>query len=69
MFFRETFADFGTMLEIRDVQFFPDGRSIVDTLGGKRFKVLSRGHRDGYNTAKIEYYDDKAVSEEEIEGE
>ena len=27
------------MLEIRDIQYFPDGRSVVDTMGGRRFKV------------------------------
>lgn len=47
------------MLEIRDVQFFPDGRSLVDTIGGKRFKVISRGQREGYNTAKVELIHDK----------
>ena len=33
------FSDYGTMLEIRDIQYFPDGRSVVDTMGGRRFKV------------------------------
>jgi Lon protease-like protein len=56
------------MLEIRDIQFFPDGRSIVDTVGGRRFKVLERNILDGYNTAKIEFLEDDSVSESEIEG-
>lgn len=56
------FADFGTMLEVRDVQYFPDGRSLVDTVGGRRFKVLSRGVRDGYNTAKVEFLQDNLIS-------
>uniref|UniRef100_A0A8B9KYB9 LON peptidase N-terminal domain and ring finger 2 n=1 Tax=Astyanax mexicanus TaxID=7994 RepID=A0A8B9KYB9_ASTMX len=60
------FADFGCMLEVRDVKFFPDGRSVVDTIGVSRFKVLSHGHRDGYNTAKIEYLEDKKVEGEEL---
>ncbi|CAL8266713.1 unnamed protein product [Lota lota] len=59
------FADYGCMLEVRDVKFFPDGRSVVDTIGVSRFKVLSHGQRDGYNTAKIEYLEDK---KEEGEG-
>jgi Lon protease-like protein len=29
------FADIGTMLEIRDIQYFPDGRSVVDAIGGR----------------------------------
>lgn len=55
------FADYGCMLEVRDVKFFPDGRSVVDTKGVARFKVLSHGQRDGYHTAKIEYLEDKKV--------
>ena len=65
-FFR--YADFGTMLEIRDIQFFPDGRSIVDTMGGRRFKVVERNIMDGYNTAKVEFLEDDPIeSKEEIE--
>ncbi|CAB1437202.1 unnamed protein product [Pleuronectes platessa] len=60
------FADFGCMLQVRDVKFFPDGRSVVDTIGVSRFKVLSHGQRDGYNTAKIEYLEDKKVEGEEL---
>jgi len=52
------FADYGTMLEICDLKFFDDGRSVVDTVGGRRFRVLDRGMRDGYNTAKIEFLED-----------
>lgn len=50
-----------TVLQVRDVKFFPDGRSVVDTIGVSRFKVLSHGQRDGYNTAKIEYLEDRKV--------
>ncbi|XP_068185579.1 LON peptidase N-terminal domain and RING finger protein 2 [Antennarius striatus] len=60
------FADYGCMLQVRDVKFFPDGRSVVDTIGVSRFKVLSHGQRDGYNTAKIEYLEDKKVEAEEL---
>ncbi|XP_072119372.1 LON peptidase N-terminal domain and RING finger protein 2 isoform X1 [Mobula birostris] len=55
------FADYGCMLEIRDVKFFPDGRSVVDTVGKRRFKVLQHGQRDGYSTANIEYLEDDQV--------
>ncbi|XP_013421842.1 LON peptidase N-terminal domain and RING finger protein 3 [Lingula anatina] len=48
----------GCILEIRDVQFFPDGRSCVDTIGGRRFTIQSRGMKDGYNTANVEYLSD-----------
>ncbi|XP_041662692.1 LON peptidase N-terminal domain and RING finger protein 2 [Cheilinus undulatus] len=60
------FADHGCMLQVRDVKFFPDGRSVVDTIGVARFKVLSHGQRDGYNIAKIEYLEDKKVEGEEL---
>ncbi|XP_068124312.1 LON peptidase N-terminal domain and RING finger protein 2 [Hyperolius riggenbachi] len=61
------FADYGCMLHVRDVKFFPDGRSVVDTVGLNRFKVLSHGQRDGYNTANIEYLEDKKVEGPEYE--
>lgn len=60
------FADYGCMLQVRDVKFFPDGRSVVDTIGVSRFKVLSHGQRDGYHTAKIEYLEDKKAEGEEL---
>ncbi|XP_031205322.1 LON peptidase N-terminal domain and RING finger protein 3 isoform X2 [Mastomys coucha] len=55
------FAEYGCILEIRNVQFFPDGRSVVDSIGKRRFKVLNQGQRDGYNTADIEYIEDQKV--------
>ncbi|XP_042727725.1 LON peptidase N-terminal domain and RING finger protein 1 [Lagopus leucura] len=61
------FADYGCMLQIRNVHFLPDGRSVVDTVGGKRFRVLRRGMKDGYCTADIEYLEDvKVVDEGEL---
>lgn len=57
------------MLEIRDVHFFPDGRSVVDTIGGRRFRVITRGKRDGYNTARVEFLADRMLTEEETDGE
>ncbi|XP_078116752.1 LON peptidase N-terminal domain and RING finger protein 1 isoform X2 [Sander vitreus] len=57
------FVDFGCMLTIRSVHFLPDGRSVVDTIGGKRFRVLSRGMKDGYCTADIEHLGDARVED------
>ncbi|XP_029949850.1 LON peptidase N-terminal domain and RING finger protein 1 [Salarias fasciatus] len=59
------FADYGCMLIIRSVHFLPDGRSVVDTIGGKRFRVLSRGMKDGYSTADIEHLEDTRVEDRE----
>ncbi|XP_066469731.1 LON peptidase N-terminal domain and RING finger protein 1-like isoform X2 [Tiliqua scincoides] len=58
----KSFADYGCMLEIQKIEFLPDGRSLVKTIGKRRFKVLRRGHRDGYNTADIEYLEDEKAS-------
>ncbi|XP_019940548.1 LON peptidase N-terminal domain and RING finger protein 3-like [Paralichthys olivaceus] len=64
------FADYGCLLEIRDVKFFSDGRSVVDTIGRRRFKVSQHSERDGYNTADIEYLEDvkvEGVAERELQ--
>ena len=53
------FASAGTMLFINNVNFLPDGRSVIHTVGTRRFKVLERGLRDGYNTAKIAWLEDE----------
>jgi len=60
------FSDYGTMLEIRDIQYFPDGRSVVDTMGGRRFKVINRGMKDGYDVASVEFLKDCPVEESEL---
>lgn len=61
------FAEFGTMLEVNDVEFFPDGRSVVETVGGRRFRVLRRGVLDGYCTATVEYLMDQPVDPSRVE--
>lgn len=43
------------------MEFFSDGRSVVDTVGKRRFKVIQHSERDGYNTADIEYLEDVKV--------
>lgn len=45
---------YGTMLEIRDCQLLPDGRSIVETFGAYRFRILEAGELDGYTVGRIE---------------
>uniref|UniRef100_A0A8I3W2N9 LON peptidase N-terminal domain and ring finger 3 n=1 Tax=Callithrix jacchus TaxID=9483 RepID=A0A8I3W2N9_CALJA len=56
------FAEYGCILEIRNVQFFADGRSVVDSIGKRRFRVLHQSQRDGYNTADIEYIEDQKMN-------
>ncbi|XP_061862595.1 LON peptidase N-terminal domain and RING finger protein 3 isoform X2 [Colius striatus] len=59
------FADYGCILEIRNVEVFADGRSVVDSIGKRRFKVIQHSQRDGYNTADIEYIEDQQVQGQE----
>lgn len=66
--YRDEFSEFGCMLEIRDVQFFFDGRFLVDCIGGRRFRVLFKGYRDGYNIVNVEFLRDVVVKEKDMEG-
>ncbi|CAE6507355.1 unnamed protein product [Rhizoctonia solani] len=60
--------DYGTMLEIKNVQMLSDGRSMVETYGTFRFRILERGTLDGYLVGRIERIDDYAPEvEAEIE--
>ncbi|KAF7976286.1 hypothetical protein HWV62_7190 [Athelia sp. TMB] len=58
-------SEYGTMLEIRSVQMLPDGRSMVETWGTHRFRILERGSLDGYMVGRIERIDDYAVELDE----
>ncbi|KAI0269157.1 PUA-like domain-containing protein [Gloeopeniophorella convolvens] len=46
--------DFGTMLEIKSVRMLADGRSMVETWGTYRFRIMERGSMDGYMVGRIE---------------
>jgi len=61
------FADYGTMVEIRNAYFVPDGRAFVECWGGRRFKVLSKGVRDGYSIAKVEWIRDVEIPMDQLE--
>lgn len=50
--------DYGTMLEIKNIQMLPDGRSMVETWGSWRFRIIERGSLDGYMVARIERIED-----------
>jgi tetratricopeptide (TPR) repeat protein len=64
----DSFADYGTLLYIRGFVYTQDGRSIVDTIGQRRFRVIERGTRDGYNTAKVELIRDHSIEQHEFDG-
>lgn len=59
------FAQYGTMLEIKNMHTFEDGRSMIETVGVSRFKILESGTLDGYTVGKIERIDDIGDEEEE----
>lgn len=63
---RQRYSDFGTMLEIRDCVLLNDGCSILSTVGCRRFRVVGRNDKDGYDTAKIEYIIDEPISKDRL---
>lgn len=56
--------EYGTMLEIQSVQMLPDGRSMVETVGTHRFRLLEKGSLDGYTIGRVERIDDIPPEEE-----
>eukprot|EP00747_Dinoflagellata_sp_TGD_P220599 gnl/TRDRNA2_/TRDRNA2_92557_c0_seq1.p1 gnl/TRDRNA2_/TRDRNA2_92557_c0~~gnl/TRDRNA2_/TRDRNA2_92557_c0_seq1.p1 ORF type:complete len:716 (-),score=134.60 gnl/TRDRNA2_/TRDRNA2_92557_c0_seq1:63-2165(-) len=52
------FSRMGTVLFIREIRMLPDGRSLVDTIGERRFRVIESSERDGYAVARVEYLDE-----------
>lgn len=61
------YSDFGTMLNIRDCVLMANGQSILSTVGGRRFRVLRRGERDGYQTAKVQYIYDEPLDKSRLQ--
>lgn len=61
---RQKYVEYGTMLDIRDCVQLGDGCSILSTLGTKRFRVLRRSEKDGYDTANIEFIKDEPICED-----
>jgi hypothetical protein len=59
------FVELGTLLEIMNVEFYPDGRSIIETRGISRFRIVRHGTLDGYVVGKIERITDITIAEEE----
>lgn len=59
------FYELGTLLRIVNVQYYPDGRSLIETIGISRFRVLRHGTVDGYAMCDIERVDDISLEDEE----
>ena len=53
------------MLYITNLQMFPDGRSLIETTGTYRFKIMSYIWQNGYPMAKVERIEDIAYADEE----
>ncbi|XP_050311676.1 LON peptidase N-terminal domain and RING finger protein 1-like [Anthonomus grandis grandis] len=60
------FMPYGTILEVRDAVTLEDGRIILSAQGIRRFKVLSRSEKDGYDTAVIEHIRDVTPSVDSV---
>ncbi|KAK6505929.1 hypothetical protein TWF506_010860 [Arthrobotrys conoides] len=63
--FDAPFTRYGTMLYVTNLQMFPDGRSLVETIGAYRFKIMSYAWQDGYPVALVERIEDIAYADEE----
>ncbi|KAM4055240.1 ATP-dependent protease la (LON) substrate-binding domain-containing protein [Hirsutella rhossiliensis] len=59
------FHELGTLLRIVNAQFYPDGRSLIETVGLSRFRVGHYGQLDGYIVGRTERIDDVSLEEEE----
>ncbi|ETS76153.1 hypothetical protein PFICI_11540 [Pestalotiopsis fici W106-1] len=59
------FCEIGTLLRIVNIEFFPDGRSLLESVGISRFRVVRHGTLDGYVVGKIEKIDDVSLADEE----
>ncbi|KAL8861489.1 MAG: hypothetical protein Q9178_002013 [Gyalolechia marmorata] len=59
------FMQYGTLLQIRHMEYLPDGRSLIETVGISRFQVKSCSMVDGYIVGNIERMDDVPLAEEE----
>lgn len=55
---------YGTVLEIKHLELLPGGRSMIETVGVSRFKLVQTGTLDGYTVAKVEDVVDLSPEEE-----
>jgi Lon protease-like protein len=51
------------MLEIKNHTMLLDGRSMLETVGWRRFRLLEKNSVDGYTTGRVEYFDDISSGE------
>jgi ATP-dependent protease La (LON) substrate-binding domain/Zinc finger, C3HC4 type (RING finger) len=59
------FMQYGTILHVDRIELLPDGRSLIESRGMSRFKVLEARMQDGYNVGRIQRIEDISIAEEE----
>lgn len=59
------YMQYGTILHIDRLEMLPDGRSLIESRGRTRFRVLEAGMLDGYNVGRIQRIEDVPIAEEE----
>ena len=59
------YMQYGTILHIDRIEVLPDGRSLIESRGMTRFRVLEAGMLDGYNVGRIQRIEDVPIAEEE----
>ncbi|KAF2813693.1 uncharacterized protein BDZ99DRAFT_506630 [Mytilinidion resinicola] len=59
------FMEYGTILEITNVQILGDGRSYVESRGVGRFRIREYSMLDGYYVSQVERVEDVSLAEEE----
>jgi Lon protease-like protein len=58
------FLEYGTLLEIVNLELLRDGRSFVETRGIGRFRIRAHGMMDGYHVGRVERVEDVSLAEE-----
>ncbi len=57
--------EYGTVLFVDRVEILPDGRSLLETRGLYKFRIIETGLVDGYLAGRVQRVDDISVHEEE----
>ncbi|XP_031551541.1 LON peptidase N-terminal domain and RING finger protein 3-like [Actinia tenebrosa] len=60
-----SFPTIGTILKIKEVAYLQDGRSLINTIGTRRFQLISHYMKDGYNVAKVKWLIDEVEDDKE----
>ncbi|PFH58165.1 hypothetical protein XA68_14088 [Ophiocordyceps unilateralis] len=61
----DDFYQMGILLQIIEVHYYADGRSMIETVGLYRFRILSYTQRDGYYVGNAQRMDDVGLQQEE----